>query len=91
MPITAKLAGSANIGTAWVAKSNGNANQSTTSDNGHLGTEINGELNYNVYDNVSLGMRAAYVFLGDYYKNVASNGGTPDDLYAVRFRVNYTF
>ena len=90
MAFTKKLSGSANAGFAAVAKSNGNPQRSTTSDSDYLGTEVNAELNYQVYDNVSMGARAAYVFLGNYYKNVASNG-TPDDPYAIRLRVNYTF
>jgi hypothetical protein len=89
MDFTSKLSGSANAGFAAVAKANGNAQQGNNKSD-YLGTEINAEVTYKLYENVALNARAGYVFLGDYYKNVSTNG-TPDNPYAVRVRAQYAF
>lgn len=60
---TEKLSASVNAGFAAVAKSTG----SNKSD--YLGTELNVEANYKLTPEVTLGARAGYVFLGDYFKN----------------------
>ena len=58
--------------------------------NQFLGTEINAELAYKVVENVTLSARGAYVFLGDFYKDVATNG-TPDDPYDFKLLAKYAF
>jgi len=63
---TSKLTGSANAGFAAVAKDNSTLGAHKTN---YLGTEINCEANYKVMPTVTLGARAGYVFLGDYFKN----------------------
>ena len=59
---TPKLSGSVNAGFAAVAKSTG------PNDSDYLGTEINCEANYKIMPTVTLGARAGYVVLGDYFK-----------------------
>jgi hypothetical protein len=68
-----KLSASANLGSAWVSD---NINNKGTGD--HLGTEINAETNYKLTPAVTLGARAGYVILGDYYDN--SNADNPYDI-----------
>jgi len=84
-PLSDKLNCSANLGFAWT-------DTNRTGDNGNqfLGTEINAELAYKVVDSITLSARGAYVFLGDFYKNVATNG-TPDDPYDFKLLAKYSF
>lgn len=85
MPLSDKLNCSTNLGFAWTETNR-------TGDNGNqfLGTEINAELAYKVVENVTLSARGAYVFLGDFYKDVATNG-TPDDPYDFKLLARYAF
>ena len=71
------------------------------------GTELNLELGYKMYDNLTFKIQAAYVWLGGYYNNsvykantyVGLNGQaqtygtatTPDNPYTVRTGLSYTF
>lgn len=80
-PITAKLSGSVNAGFAAVAKDAG------AHDSKYLGTEINCEANYQVVPAVTLGARAGYVVLGDYFKN----SPTYDNPYDVKLIAKYAF
>ena len=84
-PFSAKLSGSVNAGFAWVAKDLAN------NDNKYLGTELNVEANYKVLPSVTLGARAGYVVLGDYFKNTAALGNTPDDPYDVKLLAKFSF
>lgn len=72
------LSGSVNLGY-------GEVSDNQTNDDDDLGTEINAELNKQVTENLTIGGRTAYVFLGDYYDNDA------DDLYAFQLLVAYSF
>jgi len=94
-PITPKVSASVNAGFAAAAKANANKPTNKTTgkqnDSNYLGTEINGEANYKFNDSVTFSARAGYVFLGDYFKNVASDSGTPDNPYDVKVLVNYSF
>lgn len=85
MPLSDKLNCSGNLGFAWT-------DTNRTGDNGNqfLGTEINAELSYKAVENVTLSARGAYVFLGDFYKDVATNG-TPDDPYDFKLLARYAF
>ncbi|GFO56200.1 histidine kinase [Geomonas sp. Red276] len=58
-----------------------------------LGTEINVEGGYKLYDNLTASVQAAYVILGDYYKgtSVSTAGDDPANPYSVRFVVSYVF
>jgi hypothetical protein len=80
-PISDKLSASANAGFAAVAS---NVTNSGTSD--YLGTEVNAESNYKLNANTTVGVRAGYVFLGDYFK-----GLNADNPYDFKIIANYTF
>jgi len=80
-PITSKLSGSANVGFAAVAES-ASANKSD-----YLGTEINVEANYKLMPAVTLGARAGYVMLGDYFKSSPSL----DNPYDVKLIAKFSF
>jgi hypothetical protein len=81
---TDKLSASANAGFAAVAESKG-PNKSD-----FLGTEINAETNYKLSPSVTLGARAGYVMLGEYFKNFDA-GKTPDNPYDVKLIAKYSF
>lgn len=83
LPLSSKLSCSANLGFAWNDKV-------TDGRNKYLGTEANAELVYKATENVSLSARGAYVVLGDYFRNVATNG-TPDDPYDFKLIAKYSF
>ena len=82
-PLSAKLSGSVNVGAAEVAKDLAKHKSK------YLGTEINCELNYKLVPSVTLGARAGYVVLGDYFKPAV--GTTPDDPYDVKLIAKYSF
>lgn len=60
-----------------------------------LGTEINTELGYKLYKNLTLKAQAAYIILGGAYKNTAqdNNGniGDPANPYSLRMSAHYSF
>ena len=82
--LTPKLSGSVNAGFAWVAKDVA----VTKHDSKYLGTEVNCEVNYKLMPSVTLGARAGYVVLGDYFKTAA---GSPDDPYDVKLIAKFAF
>lgn len=84
LPLASKLTGSANLGLAW------NETKRAGENDKFLGTEVNAELVYKVLDSVTLSARGAYVFLGDFYKNAATNG-TPDNPYDFKLLAKYSF
>jgi len=94
LPINAKLTTAFNAGFAAVAKSNANKPTNTKTgaknESNYLGTEINAEATYQLLEGLSVGTRAAYVVLGDYYKDVAING-TPVNPYDFKVIFKYTF
>jgi hypothetical protein len=77
-----------NVGFAAVAKDTGHAHDSK-----YMGTEINSELGYKIYDNLSASLQGAYLVLGDYFKNTggAALGKLPDNPFSGRVMVTYTF
>lgn len=91
----------ANVNAGFVAAATDSDDFGTTQSGGHksnyLGTEINGEVGYKVFDNLTASLQGAYVFLGDYYKgagkdsNNAFNGKDPRDPYVGRVMLNYAF
>lgn len=91
---TDKISVSANAGFAALAKENANKPKNlktnAVNDSNYLGTEINAEGNYKFSESVTFTARAGYVFLGDYYKDVATDG-TPDNPYDVKLIVSYSF
>lgn len=66
-----KVSGSANIAFASIAEDAGAARNSGESN--YLGTEVNAEAYYKLTANVTLGARAGYVFLGDYFADGSDN------------------
>uniref|UniRef100_C6DYP9 Porin n=1 Tax=Geobacter sp. (strain M21) TaxID=443144 RepID=C6DYP9_GEOSM len=88
-----KVSGSANVGFAAIADDADGAaarddfyGGTLTRGNGdYLGTEVNAEAYYKLTANVTLGARAGYVFVGDYF---ASN---VDDLYDAKLIAKYNF
>ncbi|KAB0671820.1 hypothetical protein F6V30_04365 [Oryzomonas sagensis] len=89
LPLTDRLTTAANAGFAAVAKDNGAFGKAHKSN--YLGTEINAEANYKLLENLTGGVRVAYVFLGDYYKGVALNGETPVNPYDAKIIFKYSF
>ncbi|NTV51160.1 MAG: carbohydrate porin [Geobacteraceae bacterium] len=75
-----KLSASANAGFAAVTK-----NTLGASNSDYLGTEINAETNYKLTPNVTLGARAGYVVLGDYFS------AGEDNPYDVKLLAKFSF
>ena len=94
LPINAKLSTAFNAGFAAVAKENNNKpvifGTSKRNSSNYLGTEVNAEATYQLMDGLSASTRVAYVVLGDYYKDVASNG-TPENPYDFKLIFKYAF
>lgn len=69
-----------NVGVAAVAKNNSavSLNGRAQGSSDVLGTEINAELGYKLYDNLTASLSAAYLVLGDFYSNATANG-LPDN------------
>lgn len=78
---TPKMSGSVNAGFAAVAKDSG-AHKSN-----YLGTEINCEANYKLMPSVTVGARAGYVMLGDYFDATPSL----DNPYDVKLIAKFSF
>jgi len=97
--ITPKVYANANLGLAWVAHTNASkpviAGTSQKNASNFMGTEINLETGYKMYDNLTARVQAAYVLLGGYYDNTAKNGagtGTdPQNPYTARVILSYAF
>lgn len=99
-----KLFVNSNLGFAWVPASlKGQADTATfkprfnPKNNGcdFMGTEINTEIGYKLYKNLTLQGQAAYMFLGGFYKNdaMAMDGTThrPDNPYTLRLQAKFAF
>ena len=99
--ITPKFYTNVNAGFAWVAKTNAlkPKNQSTGLQNSSnfMGTEVNVEAGYKMYDNLTASIQAAYVILGDYYKGTSSAGTAtatakdPENPYTIRTSLIFNF
>lgn len=99
--ISPKAYANVNAGVAFTSVSNASRPVITgtgTARNGShlLGTEINAEAGYKVYDNLTASVQAAYVFLGGYFDGVASNGTLaspkdPANPYSTRLVLSYVF
>ena len=89
---TPKLTGSANLGLGWVAKADKSLVDHKSD---YLGTEVNIESNYKILPAVTVGVRAGYVFLGDYFKNAdltdPFNPKTPDNVYDLKLIAKFGF
>lgn len=98
LTITPKAFASVNAGVAWAAKNN---NRTRLGNNGtnFLGTEVNFETGYKLYDNLTAKIQAAYLFLGGYYSGITydstgklhTGGRDPEDPYTARVMLSYVF
>lgn len=98
--ITPKFYANANAGLAWAAHTNSlkptDRALSAQNASNFMGTEINIETGYKMYDNLTAKLQAAYVILGGYYKNSSSAGTTtdakdPENPYTARISLSYAF
>ena len=86
-----KFFANTNVGIGAVAKDNANAQPNGGKHSGSsnvLGTELNTEMGYKVYDNLTASLSLAYLVLGDFYNG---GGSTPDNPYSTKLMLNYTF
>ena len=89
--ITNKLYANANVGLGAAAQLR-NKGTATEPDSNFLGTEINAEVGYKVFDNMTASLQGAYVVLGDFFQK--PKGGADrnlDDPYLTRVMLNYAF
>jgi len=87
--ITPKMFASANAGMAFASK-----NQSGGVNGSNLkATEVNAEVGYKLYPNLTASVQAAYAFLGGYYNgNVsATTGKNAENPYTGRIMLKYAF
>jgi hypothetical protein len=57
-----------------------------------MGTEFNGNINYNIMKGLDFGLYAAYAMIGDFFAGPAGGGAdNPDSVYNLMFRLNYAF
>ncbi|AJY69535.1 hypothetical protein RW64_07880 [Geobacter sulfurreducens] len=77
---TPKAFGSVNAGFAAAANTNNDS---------YLGTEVNAEVGYKLFDNMTASVQGAYFFLGDYFDKGATQNA--DDPYVTRVMLNYAF
>ena len=57
-----------------------------------MGTEFNGNINYNIMKGLDFGLYAAYAMIGDFFAGPAGGGAdNPDSVYSMFFRLNYAF
>jgi len=76
VPISSKVSATANVGYMRAAD--------TATGSKSIGTEVNAQVNYKMYDNLTGSLQGAYVFLGD---RLDAN----DDPYLATAMLNYTF
>lgn len=94
--LTEKAFLNGNVGFAWVPASNPGSAAKATNGSDFLGTEINAELGYKLYTNLTLKAQAAYVILGGAVKGLASDSSSttskdPDNPYSARLQASYAF
>lgn len=89
--VTDKVYANANAGFMAAAIDNSKKPAGAGNTSQYLGTEINAEVGYKLYDNLTASLQGAYLILGDYYKGTAKGGANPDDPYTSRVMLNYTF
>ncbi|WP_298437212.1 histidine kinase [Geobacter sp.] len=98
--LTDRVYANANAGFMAAAKLNSNsarARAGLANDSKYIGTELNAEVGYKLYDNLTASLQGAYLILGDYYKGTnrttagVYDGQDPDDPYTARVMLNYTF
>ncbi|QEM69594.1 hypothetical protein FO488_16505 [Geobacter sp. FeAm09] len=95
--ITPKAFASANVGLGWAAHTNSlkptdkSLTGSPKNASNFMGTEINVETGYKMYDNLTAKIQAAYLVLGGYYAKSATGGKDPENPYTGRVVLSYAF
>lgn len=98
--ITPKFYTNANVGMAWAAHTNSlkAVDKKTGGKNGtnFMGTEVNVEAGYKMYDNLTASLQAAYVVLGGFYEGSSTVGTqtaskSPENPYTVRTSLIFNF
>lgn len=99
--ITEKLYTNGNIGMAWLPSSGhilgatgyetGAAGINKQNGADFLGTELNAEVGYKLYSNLTLKAQAAYVILGGAYDNTLAGGKDPANPFTMRLGAYYSF
>lgn len=87
--INPKWYANGNLGAAWVSKENSQT-RATGKGCNFLGTEVNVETGYKLYDNLTASVQAAYVLLGGYYTD-SIDGKDPKDPFTTRINLSYAF
>ncbi|MBI2354542.1 MAG: hypothetical protein HYV06_05860 [Deltaproteobacteria bacterium] len=97
--LTPKAYADANVGVAWAAKNSAApVDKATTKPNAtnYIGTEIDVETGYKVFDNLTAKLQLGYLLLGGYYKGAAAGNPTgqaqdPENPYTARVQLTYAF
>ncbi|MGB4598877.1 MAG: hypothetical protein WBI04_02775 [Trichlorobacter sp.] len=92
--ITEKLYANGNVGFAWLPSSDnlyGATGNTTQNGSDFLGTELNVEVGYKLYTNLTLKAQAAYVMLGGAYKDTAVGANDPANPFTMRLGAHYSF
>ncbi|MBI1921468.1 MAG: porin [Geobacter sp.] len=87
-----KVFANANVGAAWAAETAG-------SEEAYIGTELNAQVGYKLYDNLSMSIVGAYLFLGDGVNSTTAAERLPitgatadaDDPYVTSIQFAYAF
>jgi len=90
--LSEKLYANGNVGFAWVPASNYLTSTYNANPNGadFMGAELNAEVGYKLYKNLTLKAQAAYVMMGAAYDNVAG-GKDPANPWTLRAGAFYSF
>jgi hypothetical protein len=87
--ITPKFYVNANVGAGFNAENN----KAVQTKNGshYVGTEVNAEVGYKLYDNLTTSVQGAYVMLGSLFDKVATGNTDPANPYTARVVLSYAF
>ena len=92
--LTDKLFANGNVGLGWTPASGKEIVASTpaTKNADFMGAELNAEVGYKLYKNLTLKTQLAYMVLGGMYKNTAIGGTTtPENPYSARLHAQFSF
>jgi len=92
--LSEKLYANGNIGMAWLPASDylyGATGNAVKNGSDILGAELNAEVGYKLYKNLTLKAQAAYVMLGGAFDNTATNGDDPANAWTLRAGAFYSF
>jgi hypothetical protein len=96
--LTPKVYVNTNVGLAWANKNGIGATAATHNGCNYMGTEVNVEAGYKLYDNLTAAVQGAYVVLGGAYRGDAVDTltkpyalKTPENPYTGRVVLSYAF